>query len=113
MERKVETNPEKDGLRDIAKGTIRFSIKAEDTLENLQVHCAFKNFCQVETDNNYTLGIRKLLEYYEADAKVNTIFTMLQDQSVALQDLASSVVEMQKPKVSKEEEEESEDDGSF
>jgi len=105
--KKIETSLDRDGLREIAKGTIRFSIKADDTLENLQVHSAFKSFCQIETDNNYTLGIRKLLEYYESDAKIGTIFNLLQEQSVALQDLTSSVVEMQKQKKSNKEEDES------
>lgn len=50
------------------KGYIRFSIKAEDNEQNQKVHAAFKEFCSAECDNNYTLGIRKLLEAYEEDA---------------------------------------------
>lgn len=108
MEKKVETQMTKDGLRDMADGTIRFTIKTKDTLENMQIHAAFKDFCRVETDNNYTLGLRKLIEYYQSDAKIEMIYHNIQELNVALHDLKSSVVALQsKPK------EEPEDDGAF
>ena len=49
------------------KKIIRFSIKADDTEENQRVHDAFKKFSEIETDNNYTLALRKLLEFWESD----------------------------------------------
>jgi hypothetical protein len=101
---KIETNMAADGLRDIAEGTVRFGIKAKDTLENIQIHSAFKEFCRIETDNNYTQGIKKLLEYYQADFKYEMIFEKLQDQAVALDNLRESVIELAKPKNTKEEE---------
>lgn len=79
-------------FRDIAEGYIRFNIKAEDTEENQQTHDAFKEFCKVETDNNYTLGLRKLLEYYQGDFKYELMNDKLNEQIIALQDLKGSFV---------------------
>ena len=103
IDNQVRTKMSDDNLRSIAQGTVRFSIKADDTLENMQVHAAFKDFCRVETDNNYTQGIRKLLEYYQSDAKIETIFNLIQEQKVALQDLTASVVEVQSASKNKDE----------
>lgn len=61
-------------LRDLADGSIKFSIKARDTDENVAVHAAFKEFCKVECDDNYTAGLRKLLEYYQDDAKYESLW---------------------------------------
>jgi len=100
----VKTNMSEDGLRDIAPGTVRFSIKADDTLENMQVHAAFKDFCRVETDNNYTQGLKKLLEYYQSDYKIEMIYSAINEQNATLADLKASVVDLQKkPKVEDEE----------
>jgi len=105
--RPVSTDVVKEGgPRDIAVGTVRFSIKAEDTFENMQVHAAFKDFCRVETDNSYTQGIKKLLEYYQSDYKIEMIYNKLNEQSVTLNDLKSSIVELQntgKPVANEEE----------
>ena len=102
---KIETDVKEMNLRDIAQGYIRFSIKAEDTLENMQVHAAFKEFCRVETDNNYTLGVRKLMEYYQGDFKIELLYNKLEELNAMLADLRGSVVELQKKP--KEEEEDS------
>ena len=61
------------GLREIAPGYIRFSIKADDTKENQAVHDGFKEFSRVEADNNYTAALRKLLEYWEEDYKYSLL----------------------------------------
>lgn len=102
---KIETDVKEMNLRDIAQGYIRFSIKAEDTLENMQVHAAFKEFCRVETDNNYTLGVRKLMEYYQGDFKIELLYNKLEELNAMLADLRGSVVELQKKP--KEDEEDS------
>ena len=104
----VRTNLSDDGLRDIAPGTVRFSIKADDTMENMQVHAAFKEFCKVETDNNYTQGLKKLLEYYQSDYKIEMIYSMINEQNATLADLRASVVDIQKKPVVEES-----DEGSF
>ncbi len=110
----VKTSLEEDGLRSIAKGIIRFSIKADDTLENLQVHSAFKNFCRAETDNNYTQGLRKLLEYYQSDYKIEMIYNILDNQSTVLEDLRGSIVDLTTvKKEDKPKDSEDEDNGAF
>ena len=68
-----------EGIRELAPGYIRFSIKANDTKENEQVHEAFKEFCKVECDNNYTQGVKKLLENYDIDYKYESLFEMCQE----------------------------------
>jgi hypothetical protein len=109
MEKKIETNLDNDGLRDIAKGTVRFSIKADDTLENLQVHSAFKEFCRIETDNNYTQGIRKLMEYFQSDYKYEMIVEKIGTMCAVSDDLRASIIELKEtPK-----EEVKEEEGSF
>jgi len=70
-----EMNLDKLGVQ----GYIRFSIKADDTPENTSVHDAFKEFCKAETDNNYTQGIRKLLEYYQSDFKYEAIWEAIKE----------------------------------
>jgi hypothetical protein len=85
-------------LRDIAKGFIRFSIKAEDTEQNQNVHNDFKEFCRLETDNNYTLGLRKLLESYSGDTKFEILYQEIQSLKNDIEVLKS------KPKEDKEDE---------
>lgn len=79
------------------KGFVRFSIRAEDTEENKAVHLAFKDFCRAECDNNYTIGLRVLLQYYERDFK----FEMLWDKIAALEE---KLLKMEEKKVEKSEE---------
>jgi len=98
----VKTDVNTEGLRQLAPGTVRFSIKAEDTKENESVHTAFKEFCKVETDNNYTQGLRKLLEYYQNDFKYEMLFDRQEEQTVTLEDLRGSIVELQKKPVKEE-----------
>lgn len=101
----VNTDVKEMGLRDIAKGIVRFSIKADDTPENTQVHDAFKDFCRVETDNNYTQGLRKLLEYYQSDFKYELITNKLVQLDTLLSELKGSIVELaEKPKIEEDEE---------
>jgi len=59
----------KDDLRKLqdhgVKGFTRFSIKAEDTSEAKEVHDAFKVFAKNECGDDYTLGLRVLMSYYD------------------------------------------------
>ena len=95
----IETNVKKMNLRDLAEGTIGFNIKAKDTEQNQAIHDAFREFCKIESDNNYTLGISKLLEYYQSDFKYEMLYESLNELKVLVDDLKSSVVTLQqKPK---------------
>jgi len=61
------------GMRDLADGYIRFRIKAKDTENNQRIHDAFKEFCKVECDNDYTLGLKILLKNYENDYRFDSL----------------------------------------
>jgi hypothetical protein len=77
-------------------GYIKFTIKADDTIENSTVHEAFKEMARIECGNDYTLALRKLLEYYERDAKFASLYDLIADLSVRvseLEALASQTVE--------------------
>jgi hypothetical protein len=43
-------------------GYVGLTIKARDTEENQAVLDMFREYCQVETQDNYTQGLRRLLE---------------------------------------------------
>ena len=97
----VETDVNNDGFRNIANGFIRFSIKADDTEENQKVHEAFKEFCKIECDNNYTLGLRKLLEYIEEDAKYASMQMNIESINSRVSDIETKISQ---PKEEKEKE---------
>lgn len=107
----VNTDTKNLGLRELAEGFIRFSVKADDTEENQKVHEAFKNFCRIETDNNYTQGLRKLLEYYQGDFKYEMLHSRIESQDATLLDLKGSIIELSKSK--KVPVQEDEDTGAF
>jgi len=79
-------------------GVIRFSIKANNSPENESIHNAFKEFCKVECDDNYTMGIKRLLEAYESDFKYEMLYNELMELKADLAELKSA------PKEEKEEE---------
>ena len=89
MDDKIE-----ESLRELGvDGFIRFSIKAHNTEENMAVHNAFKEFCKVESDNNYTLGAKKLLEYYQTDYKFEMIVEKLQELEARIEQVEGKPVE--------------------
>jgi len=45
-------------------GFIGLSIRAKDTEYNEAVHSAFRTFCKEEYRNDYTLGLKSLIEFY-------------------------------------------------
>jgi len=92
----MDTDLEK-GLRALpTEGFIRFSIKARDTDENTQVHTAFKEFCKMECDDNYTIGLRKLLEFYEQHAILDLISNRIQELELRVQRLEAPNKEVKK-----------------
>lgn len=64
-----EKKEEKDNFiikdRKTGKEIVAITIKADYTPEALAVHNAFREFCQAETQDNYTQGLRRLLENTE------------------------------------------------
>lgn len=81
------------GLAD--KGYIRFSIKAEDTPENVAVHAAFKQFAEIECDNNYTIALRSLLKNYESDYRFDALWQHIESLQEKVQLLEEK---LEKPK---------------
>ncbi len=90
-------------LKDVVeKGYVRFSIKADDTESNEAVHDGFKEFCKLECDNNYTVGLKTLLNYYQADYKYETLYGLYQEVKGELNELKAK---LEKPKKKEENEE--------
>ena len=72
-------------------GFIRFSIKAKDTEGNQRVHDMFREFCKVEVDDNYTLGLKKLLEYYAEDYKFESLHLMIEELKAEIDELRTKI----------------------
>ena len=79
-------------------GFIRFSIKAKDTEENKRVHDLFRDFCKSEADDNYTLGLKRLLEYYMEDFKFESLHLMIEELRAEVDILKSKTDEPKKDK---------------
>jgi hypothetical protein len=47
------------------EGYIWLNIRSTNTSTNVETHKAFKSFAKIETDDNYTQAIKKLLEYWD------------------------------------------------
>lgn len=60
-------------MRERWTGFTGFSIKARDTEANKAIHAAFKDFCSVESNGDFTIGIKILLEYIQSDAKYENL----------------------------------------
>lgn len=60
-------------------GYVILKIKAEDTENNQKIFSAFRELAQSECRNDYTLTLRKLLEYYEADAKFEQLWYVIHE----------------------------------
>lgn len=86
-----------EGLRDMGvTGFIRFTIRAQDNEANRKVHEAFKAFCEAECDNNYTFGIRRLLEEYESDAKFEALWEHMSQLQVRIDELENKIAQPKK-----------------
>jgi len=109
MVEKVEIDTKNISVRDISDGYTTLFIKSKDTVENEATLISFREFCKIETDNHYTLGLRKLLEYYQGDYKTELIYDEMLELKTVIADLKASIIEINKPK----EEEKSEDSDLF
>lgn len=92
----IETSVDNDGLREIAEGYIRFSIKAKDTEDNKAIHDGFKAYCEAECDNNYTQGIRNLLKNYENDFKFQALYELAEYLKTEVAILKREIEELKK-----------------
>ena len=84
---------EKVNIRKLSDdGYIWFTIRAEDSEYNESIHSAFKGFCKEETRNDYTLGLKQLLEGYNVSRQVGALwgaFNNLEKEVVELRESGS------------------------
>jgi len=66
----IDDKTQQEKFRDIQKTTINFSI----TKCPAKIHQKFCEFCQQETNDNYAMGIKILLECMEVEAKDQVMF---------------------------------------
>lgn len=100
----IETDMKKMDLKSLSEdGCIRLVLKAKDTEVNQAVYEGFKEFCKIETDNNYTVGLRKLLEFYQMDYRNELIVNEINDLRVVLAEIKTSVEGIVKKEVKVEE----------
>jgi hypothetical protein len=64
-----------DNVRNVLgeDGTIRFGVKTKNTPENVAIHENFKRFCEQECNNDYTLGLKFLLNAIASDYKYESL----------------------------------------
>ncbi len=98
---KVSKNVD-EGIRSLAPGFIRFSIKARDTEDNLNIHDSFREFCDMECDSNYTQGLKILLKNYDNDYRFDTLYELYQTIKMELEEIK---VKLEQPKKKEKKEE--------
>ena len=86
-------------LRDLTdNGFTRFSIKAQDSVENHKVHEMFKEYAKTEWDNNYTLALKSLLALVTEDYKYSASMSMIDKLMQRIEILENEKVETQEEK---------------
>lgn len=56
------------------EGFIKFTIRAEDNEYNESIHKAFRDFCYHQTRNDYTKGLKFLLEQYDVMRQIGMLW---------------------------------------
>ena len=56
------------------EGKIWFTIRANDTEQNSLIHKGFKEYCKVECNNDYTQGLKRLLELADGESKFEILY---------------------------------------
>jgi hypothetical protein len=56
------------------KDTIGFSVVADNTEPNRIIIQGFKDFCEEQTQGNYTLGLKQLLSNWYSDYKNQMLY---------------------------------------
>lgn len=67
-------------------------IRAEDTPRNAEIHRAFREMAAVECKNDRTLALAKLLEYYQADGKIEALWDKIKDLEYRIGELEAEKV---------------------
>ena len=87
-------------LRSLGPGTISLFIRAKDTIDNEGVHNAFRAYCESEAKNDYTHGMRLLLQNLDYVHSMNALWSRFDEISERLVTLESADVKVEEPKVS-------------
>lgn len=85
-------------LEDILPGTdgfIGLYIRARNTEQNREVHNAFREFCNIECDSHYTIGLRKLLEVYQQTLKEEGLWHAVLEAREQIEELNKRVQELE------------------
>lgn len=59
------------------EGFIKFTIRADDNDYNESIHKAFRDFCYHETRNDYTKGLKFLLEQYDTMRQIGLMWSAI------------------------------------
>lgn len=79
-------------------GKVWITIRDYDTPDVVAVHDAFKEFCKLESNNNYTQGLRLLLKYYEDDFKFSFLADKISELEFRIDELKSDLIPKLEPK---------------
>lgn len=60
------------------EGFIKFTIRTEDNVNNANIHKAFKEFCYYETKNDYTVGLKRLMESYGISKQLGLLWSAVE-----------------------------------
>lgn len=91
-------NIEEINLRGLAPGTISLFIRAKDTIDNAGVHAAFRAYCESEAKNDYTHGMRLLLQNLDYVHSMNALWSRFDEIDERLVALESKGVVVEEPK---------------
>lgn len=80
-----------------------FNVKFNATDSNVKTFKEFKEFCKENTDNNYLLGIRKLLGFYKADYKYQSLYDLIEELQVKTNQIEHELIKKDNDKKEKEE----------
>ncbi len=93
----IETNL--DNMKMDKKEYVFLFIKSETRLkESKLVYEAFKNYCKLETKDDYTLGLKKLMELAQHDWKEEMLYDLIRDLEERIIQLENKPVEEVKEK---------------
>jgi hypothetical protein len=85
-----ETKEMIDNFLDDAK-VWSFNVKYNNTRENWSIVEGFKSFCKLNSSDNFLLGIKMLLDYYNTDFKYASLYDNIEDLRSELLDFSTRV----------------------
>jgi hypothetical protein len=87
-----------DNLRTVLgeDGTIRFGVRTKNTPQNVAIHESFKRFCEQECNNDYTLGLKFLMDAIESDFKYEALSERLNYMKTEIDELRTTVMYLKK-----------------